>query len=144
MPPPNAVIVAFSRAQAWVYRRSGGRLWGRFKGRDVLLLSTTGHRSGRTRTTPLVYVADGDALVVAASNAGRDRDPGWVHNLRARPEAVVTRGGETSRRVARFADGEEAGSLWEHLVAHSPGFADYRAQTDRPFPIVVLTPAGAA
>ncbi len=140
MPVPNSVIVAFSRAQAWVYSRSRGRVWGRFRGRDVLLLSTIGSRSGRRRTTPLVYVRDGDSLVVTASNAGRDHDPGWVHNLRAEPSATVTTGERTRACAARFAEGTEARELFGRLVAHSPGFARYEAMTDRRFPVVVLTP----
>lgn len=142
MPPPNSVIVAFSRAQAWVYARTSGRVWGRYRGRDVLLLSTVGTRSGKRRTTPLVYLPDGESLVVTASNAGRDHDPGWVHNLRADPSAEVTTGGRTGAYTARFADGAEATKLFERLAAHSPGFARYRTMTERPFPVVVLTPRG--
>jgi deazaflavin-dependent oxidoreductase (nitroreductase family) len=139
MAPPDAVIRGFSRAQAWVYRRSHGRMWARFRGRPVLVLVTTGRRSGRPRATPLVYVTDGEAYVVTASNAGRDHDPGWVHNLRAAPRATVVVGGSEIPCAARFAEGDEAAGLWDRLVAHSPGFADYREQTARPFPVVVLT-----
>lgn len=142
MPPPNSVIVAFSRAQAWVYARTGGRLWGRYRGRDVLLLSTVGTRSGKRRTTPLVYVEDGDALVVTASNAGRDSDPGWVHNLRADPSAEVMTRGRSGDFSARFAEGAEAEELFARLSAHSPGFNRYKAMTERRFPVVVLTPKG--
>ncbi len=79
--------------------------------------------------------------MVVGSNAGRSHDPGWVHNLRARPEAEVMRGANWTRCTARFASGFEAADLWERLVTHSPGFAGYRQDTDRPFPIAVLTPA---
>ena len=142
MPPPNSVIVAFSRAQAWVYSHTGGRLWSRYRGRDVLLLSTVGARSGKQRTTPLVYLADGDSLVVTASNAGRDSDPGWVHNLRADPSAKVATRVRSGDFSARFAEGAEAEDLFARLAAHSPGFNRYRAMTGRPFPVVVLTPKG--
>lgn len=140
MPPPDAVIKGFSQSQAWVYRRSGGRLWSRFRGREVLLLMTTGRRSGRLRTTPLVFIEHSGSFVVVGSNAGRARDPGWAHNLRAFPEAEVMRGRQRTRCSARFASGAEETDLWERLVAHAPGFAGYRGDTDRPFPIAVLTP----
>ena len=141
MPPPGAVIRGFSQSQAWVYRRSHGRCWTRFRGREVLLLTTTGRRSRRKRTTPLVFVEHDGSFVVVGSNAGRAHHPGWVHNLRARPEAEVMHGAKRTRCTARFASGPEAADLWKRLVAHSPGFARYREDTDRPFPIAVLTPA---
>lgn len=140
MAPPDAVIRGFSRAQAWVFRRSHGRLWTRFRGRPVLVLATTGRRSGRLRATALVFVTDGAAYVVTGSNAGRDEDPAWVRNLRADPRATVILGGSEIPCTARFASGDEAARLWDRLVAHSPGFAAYRGQTMRPFPVVVLTP----
>lgn len=101
---------------------------------------TTGRRSGRLRTTPLVFIEHSGSFVVVGSNAGRARDPGWAHNLRAFPEAEVMRGRQRTRCSARFASGAEETDLWERLVAHAPGFAGYRGDTDRPFPIAVLTP----
>lgn len=138
--PSDAAIRWFSQTQALVYRLTGGRLWNGDGGHEVILLTTTGRRSGQERTTPLVFVErDGD-LVVVGSNAGRGADPGWVHNLRLRSEADVTRGRRRVRCTARFAVGLEADELWARLVAHASGFAAYREQTERPFPIVVLTP----
>ena len=78
-----------TRLHAWVYRRSGGRVLGRMGGQPVLLLQTTGRRSGRTRTTPVQYLADGDTFVVVASNAGAARPPAWYLNLRANPHARI-------------------------------------------------------
>ena len=140
VPPPAAVIRGFSQSQAWVYRRTGGRLGVGFGGGMSCSSPTTGRRSGRRRTTPLVFVEHDGSFVVVGSNAGRPRDPGWSHNLRARPEAEVMHGANRTRCTARFASGPEAADLWERLVAHSPGFAGYRQDTDRPFPIAVLTP----
>lgn len=144
MPAPNSVIVAFSRAQAWVCARTGGRLWGRYRGRDVLRLSTVGSRSGKRRTTPLVHLGDGDALVVTASNAGRDSDPGWVHNLGADPSARVATRGRSGDFTARFAEGAEAEDLFARLAAHPPGFTRDKEMTERRFPVVVLTPKGSS
>ena len=80
-----------TRLHAWVYRRSGGRVLGRMGGQPVLLLQTTGRRSGLTRTTPVQYLADGDTFVVVASNAGAARPPAWYLNLRADPHAQIRR-----------------------------------------------------
>jgi len=140
VPPPRAAIVAFSRGQSWVLRRTGGRLWRRYKGRPVLLLTTHGRRSGRPRTTPLAFVRDGDTLVAAGSNAGRDDDPAWILNLRSNPNADVWLAGRTAPARARFATNEERDRLWKLLVAHSPGFARYAARTERAIPVVVLRP----
>jgi deazaflavin-dependent oxidoreductase (nitroreductase family) len=140
MAVPHALVRVVSQRQARRYRRSGGRRGGTFRGRPVLLLTTTGRRTGRARTTPLVYVREGDDYVVVGSNAGHDRHPRWRANLLADPRASVQDGDRTIPVTARFAEGDEAQRLWERLAEHSPGFRRYRAMTSRPFPIAVLSP----
>jgi deazaflavin-dependent oxidoreductase (nitroreductase family) len=140
MRPPRPLVRLFSQLQASRYRRSGGRRGGTFRGRPVLLLTTTGRRTGRARTTPLVYVRNGDSYVVVGSNAGHDHHPRWRANLLADPRATIQVAGERIPVTARFAEGDEERRLWERLVEHSPGFARYRRMTTRPFPVAVLSP----
>ena len=97
-----------TRLHAWVYRRSGGRLLGRMGGQPVLLLQTTGRRSGQTHTTPVQYLADGDTFVVVASNAGAARPPAWYLNLRANPHARIDCSGATSTFGRRRRPGRSA------------------------------------
>jgi len=127
-----------TRLHAWVYRRSGGRVLGRMGGQPVLLLQTTGRRSGRTRTTPVQYLADGDMFVVVASNAGAARPPAWYLNLRADPHVQVQIHGDKFDAIARDATPEERPELWKQMAEHWPAYDDYQKKTDREIPIVIL------
>lgn len=124
-------------AHVAVYRGSGGRIGARGRGLEFLLLHTVGARSGRARTTPLLYLADGDALVVVASNGGRDSHPGWHHNLLRVPAAAVTVGREGREVRARVAAPHERERLWPLLDRLYP-YDAYRAHTGREIPIVLL------
>ena len=133
--------VAFFTAHRALLRASGGRLGRSLAGRPVLLLETTGRRTGRPRTAPVIYVRDGDALVVAGSASGRDTDPAWVGNLRADPRAHVVVDGARRAVRARPADPNEWARLWTALDDVNSGmFSRYQAITDRPIPIWVLEP----
>ena len=134
----RAVLRAISAAHVAVYRLSGGRLGARFKGMGFLLLCTTGARSGRRRTTPLLYIADGDALVVVASNGGQARHPGWYFNLLRTPEVELVVGTETWRARARIADPAERARLWPRVNEVYPYQAYQDAATGREIPVVVL------
>jgi F420H(2)-dependent quinone reductase len=123
-----------------IYRASGGRIAGRIAGLDVLLLTTTGRRSARRRTTPLLFVRDGESLVVIASNGGRDWPPAWWLNLEARSEAVAEIRGRKYPVIARAAEGEERERLWKRVIEGYGGYASYAARTTRPIPVVVLEP----
>ena len=133
-----AAIRAMGRSHRVLYRLSGGRLLGRVAGMPVLLLTTTGRRSGRARTTPLTYFELGDDLVVVASNGGEDSAPGWWHNLCAEPRATVTRGARTEIVAARPATAEEYAQLWPLITSTHSGYAEYARRTTRPIPVVVL------
>ena len=126
-----------------VRRISGGRL-GTSRARDdglgTLFLHTVGRRSGQARVNGLFYITDGSNLVVVASNAGAPNDPGWWLNLRDRPDAEVEIAGQRRRVRAGMASDEEAIRLWPRLVAANPDFAKYRANVERPIPIVRLSP----
>lgn len=136
------------RAQVWLYRRTRGRVGGKWrigagfrKPVQVLLLDHVGRKSGRTYTVPLLYLRDGDDLVVVASQGGLPRDPQWYANLQAHPEAGVQIGGERRRVRARIATPDERAELWPRLVDLYADFDNYRAWTDREIPVIVLEPA---
>jgi F420H(2)-dependent quinone reductase len=123
-----------------LYRASGGRIGGTAWGLPVVLLTTTGRRSGRARTTPLCALPDGDALVVVGSFGGLDTPPFWWLNLQARPEATVQLGRERRAVAARDAEGAERERLWTELIARAPGYLRYQGLTEREIPLVVLEP----
>ena len=103
-------------------------------------MHTVGHRSGQPRRTGLFYIEDDEDLVVVASNAGEDVDPGWYRNLLAGPDAEVEVGGRRLAIHARETDAAEAERLWPRLDAVNPEFASYRRRTARRIPIVILEP----
>ena len=121
------------------FRANGGVVGGMFEGRDMLLLHTTGKRSGAARTSPLVYQPrDADSWVIFASYGGAPKDPAWFANLAAQPEVDIEVGTDTVPVRARVAEGAERDELWEAQKAAIPTFADYEAKTDRQIPVVVL------
>ena len=137
----NVVIRAMSALNTWVYRLTGGRIGGKFPGgAPVLLLTTTGRKSGKARTTPLIYLRDGSDLVVVASKGGMDHHPLWYHNLVANPEVAVELENETFPLRARTADAADRARLWPKLCAVYPDYQVYQERTDREIPVVVLSP----
>jgi deazaflavin-dependent oxidoreductase (nitroreductase family) len=123
-----------------VYRLTRGRVFGRLGGQPVLLLRTTGRRSGRPRTTPVQYVRDDQSLVVVAANAGAARAPAWLLNLRANPRARVQLRADTRTVVAREAADEEHTRLWERLTAANRSLDKVAQRAGRRLPIIVLRP----
>jgi deazaflavin-dependent oxidoreductase (nitroreductase family) len=124
-------------------RRSGGRLVRTFRGGDVVLLTHTGRSSGRTFTTPLLYVRDGDDVVVAASNGGIDREPQWWLNLQADPRGATEIGGRRTEVVASRVPEADRQRLWDALMAKCPTYDDYQAGVSRRISLVRLSPIGA-
>lgn len=106
----------------------------------MLLLTTTGRKSGQARTAPVVYLADGERAVVIGSNAGNTRAPAWALNLIAHPEAEVEMGADRRRVIARLAEGEEREDLWRRMNEQYGGFDDYRTRTSRDISVFVLEP----
>jgi deazaflavin-dependent oxidoreductase (nitroreductase family) len=128
-------------AHTVVYRATGGLVGHRFPGAPpMLLLDHIGARSGVERTTPLVYVEDGDALVLVASKGGYPKNPAWFHNLRAHPDTTVQVGSERRVVRARVASPSERARLWPKAVAVYGGYAGYQERTDREIPLVILEP----
>jgi deazaflavin-dependent oxidoreductase (nitroreductase family) len=122
-----------------VYRASGGRVGRRFRGGPpMLLLDTTGARSGRRRTTPLVYVRDGERIVLVASKGGAPRNPAWFHNLYANPDTDVQIGSRRLAVRARVADDAEHERLWPKALETYAGYAEYQRRTARRIPLVIL------
>ena len=113
---------------------------GPFRGGSVLILTTTGAKSGETRENPLAYTRTGDDFVVIASKGGAPTHPAWFHNLLANPEVKVEVLGETIPVRARVAEGEEHQRLFDAQAAVMPGFADYQRKTTRKIPVIVLEP----
>jgi deazaflavin-dependent oxidoreductase (nitroreductase family) len=124
-----------------VFTVSGGRLANRGAGMPVLMLTTTGRKSGRPRTTMLTSpLQDGGRIMLVASNGGDDRDPSWLGNLRADPSVQVTMDGRTVPMTAHVADAAEKADLWPRIVADHAHYAGYQAKTERDIPVVVLEP----
>lgn len=130
--------LAFNARNIEEFRRRGGKLGGPFEGAPVLLLTTIGAKSGQRRTSPMMYLPDGERIIVFASNAGKDTHPGWYHNLRANPAATVEVGGETYAVTATEITGEEHDRLYRIQAERYPGFATYQANTERIIPVVEL------
>jgi len=120
------------------FRANGGKVGGQFAGAPLLLLHTTGAKTGQARVNPMMYMADGDDHVVFASKAGAPTNPDWYHNLVAHPRASIEVGEQTLNVVARVAEGDTRERLWTHQKELYPGFADYEAKTTRQIPVVIL------
>ena len=124
-----------------LYRATNGVVGHRFPGTPpMLLLDHVGAKSGRERTSPLLYVEDGANVVIVASKGGFPKHPAWYHNLMANPDTTVQIGSEHRPVHARVARPEERERLWEMAVKAYHGYEDYRARTDREIPLVVLEP----
>lgn len=143
MPMNRALITMMSSLHGALYELSGGSIGGRTFGMDVLLLTTTGAKTGERRTTPLMYLPDGNNLVIVASNGGHDYHPAWWHNLNANPKAEVQLRREKLAVQAKTASDEERGRLWPKLVELYCGYQGYEDGTKRKIPVVILRREGA-
>ncbi len=133
----------FNTAIIEEFRANDGKVGGPFEGAPILLLHTTGARSGQERVNPLVYARDSDNYLVFGSKAGAPTHPDWFHNVVANPEVTAEVGTGTLAFRARVAEGDEHDRLWSRQKEAMPGFADYESKTTRRIPVVVLEPASA-
>lgn len=143
-PYPQAAVTAqkwATKLHVALFRRTGGRFGGTLAGGPVLLLGHTGRKSGQKRTTPLLYLRDGEDLVIVASNGGAAKHPVWWLNLVTEPEASVEVGQEAWRVRAREAEPGERARLWPRLVEMYGGYAEYQKKTDREIPVIFLETA---
>lgn len=143
----RTIIKTMASANVWLYRRTGGRFGGTWRigaGRKnpvpICLVEHRGRKTGKLRTTPLVYLVDGERVVVVASQAGRPEHPMWYLNILADPEVTVQIRNQRRPMRARVADPEERAELWPRLVALYADYDSYQSWTDRVIPVVVLEP----
>lgn len=141
-PLVNRALRLVSTGHVAVYRATGGKVGGKVQGSPVLLLETVGRKSGKKRTTPLLYLPDGRNMVVVASKGGAAKHPAWWLNLRANPKTTVQVGPHNIEVDAEETVGEDRERLWRRLVAMYPGYADYQRRTEREIPVVRLRPTG--
>ncbi|OFE17915.1 cell entry protein [Humibacillus sp. DSM 29435] len=122
------------------FRANGGKVGGDFEGAPLLLLHSTGAKSGQVRVSPMMYRQVDGRWAVFASNDGMDLNPAWYHNLKANPEAAIEVGSDTVEVTARELTLEERDPVWQQQKEQYSGFADYEQKTDRVIPVVLLTP----
>ncbi len=120
------------------FRANGGKVGGPFEGANLLLLTTTGAKSGQQRVSPLAYQRIDGKLLIIGSFRGADVDPAWVHNLRANPRAHIEIGTDAHDVVARQLPRDERDAAWTQIVAAAPGFGEYQEQTSRVIPLFEL------
>ena len=121
------------------FRANDGRVGGHFEGRTLLLLTTTGAQTGRTHTTPAIYLDDAERYIVFASNGGAPNNPGWYHNVRANPDVQVEVGTESFPATAAVLDRPERDELFRRQADRDPSFDEYQAGMTRAMPVVALT-----
>jgi deazaflavin-dependent oxidoreductase (nitroreductase family) len=128
----------FNRAIVEEFRANGGKVGGGFEGAPMVVLHTTGAKSGKERLAPLVYQQLDDGWAIFGSKAGAPTDPDWFRNLQANPDATIEVGTEIVPVTARVAEGDEREVIWSKQKELMPGFAEYEAATTRQIPVVVL------
>lgn len=138
----SVVVKAMSALNVWIFRLTGGWLGAKFmRGAPVCLVTVTGRRSGQPFTVPLIYVDDGDDVVVVASKGGMSHHPLWYHNMLANPRVTVELPATKRTMIARQATPDEKARLWPKACAIYPDYADYQARTTRDIPLMILSPA---
>ncbi|OBH83957.1 nitroreductase family deazaflavin-dependent oxidoreductase [Mycobacterium scrofulaceum] len=121
------------------FRRNGGKVGGQFEGFPLLLLTSTGARSGTQRVNPVAYFDVDGGIYIVGSAAGRDKNPAWVHNIRANPRVTVEIGSQGPKEAtARELPGDERDSVYRIVVDRAPGFGEYQERTDRVIPVFEL------
>ena len=144
MPPPGGVRwrvwKAIQDTNTRLYRLSDGRIGGRYDDAPVLILHHVGRKSGEPRETPLIYLRDGEDIVLVGSMGGSPTHPAWVYNLRDRPDVEVEIAGRRTPVRARQATADERERLWPSLLEMWPAWEDYARRTDREFPVLILEP----
>jgi deazaflavin-dependent oxidoreductase (nitroreductase family) len=138
--PDPVELKGFNAQVVAEFRANGGKVGGPFEGADLLLLTTTGAKSGQRRVSPLACQRIDGRMLIIGSYRGADVDPAWVHNLRANPQARVEVGTDAYDVTARELPPDERASAWAQIVAVAPGFGEYQANTSRIIPLFELTP----
>lgn len=136
--PETETVKSFNTAIADEFRANGGKVGGQFEGADLLLLTTTGAKSGQQRVSPLAYFTIDGKLIIIGSYAGAPKDPAWVHNLRANPQAHIEVGTDAFDVTAHELPVAERDQLFDKVTAAAPGFAEYQSKTSRVIPLFEL------
>jgi deazaflavin-dependent oxidoreductase (nitroreductase family) len=136
--PDAETMKAFNKNIIDEFRSNGGKVGGPFEGATILLLTTTGARSGQPRLAPLAYLTIDGKVLIVGSKAGADTNPDWVHNLRANPRAHIEVGTEAYDVTARELPADERDETYPKVVALAPGFGEYQAKTSRVIPLIEL------
>jgi deazaflavin-dependent oxidoreductase (nitroreductase family) len=139
--PDAETMWAFNKTIVDEFRTNGGKVGGPFEGATLLLLTSTGAKSGQPRLAPLAYLTIDGKMIIIGSKAGADTNPDWVHNLRANPSAHVEVGAETYDVTARELPAAERDEVFAKIVAVAPGFGEYQAKTTRVIPLFELQKA---
>ncbi|MBE1550088.1 deazaflavin-dependent oxidoreductase (nitroreductase family) [Mycobacterium sp. OAS707] len=139
-PFADSFIKWMSRGNTWIYKVTGGRLGGTVQKAPVALLTTIGRKTGQPRVAPLLYIRDGDKVIVPASRGGSDKHPMWYLNLKANPKVQVQIKKDTFHLTARDANEQERERYWQQLAQVYPTIEDYKSWTDRVIPLVVCEP----
>jgi deazaflavin-dependent oxidoreductase (nitroreductase family) len=129
----------FGAEHVRVYRETNGARGYHWRGTQILLLTTTGRKSGEPRTTPLIHTVDGDRWIVIASKGGAPENPAWFKNMETDPKASIQVEAEEIPVVMSTADGDERDRLWSAMLEEWPAYDDYKQKTDREIPVVVLS-----
>jgi deazaflavin-dependent oxidoreductase (nitroreductase family) len=136
--PDANTLKAFNAGIVDQFRANGGKTGGQHQGADLLLLTTTGAKSGQPRLVPLAYLRIANKMLIVGAYAGADADPAWVHNLRANPRAHIEVGTESFDVIARELPLAERDEMFPKITAAAPGVADYQARTSRAIPLFEL------
>jgi deazaflavin-dependent oxidoreductase (nitroreductase family) len=137
--PSAEAMNEFNKNIVEEFRANGGKVGGPFEGATLLLLHTTGAKSGQPRLAPLAYFTVEDKMIIIGSKAGADTNPDWVHNLRANPAAHIEVGTDAYDVTSRELPRDERDALFDQIVAVAPGFGEYQAKTSRIIPLFELT-----
>lgn len=135
-----AIVKVVTRFHIFLYRTSGGKIWNMQLGTPVLILTTTGRKSGNKRTTPVVYNREGDNYLIAASLGGADSNPSWYYNIKANLEATIEVGAKTMHCKADILQGEERDAAYQIFKDNAENFIKYEQRTDRIIPVIRLVP----
>jgi len=130
----------YMKLQIFIFRRTQGKSMATMRGMPILLLNTVGHKTGQIRTTPLMYIRDGDNYVITASNNGSDKHPYWFQNIQAFPQVEIEVPGKKLKATVSIATTTEHDRLWPKLVAQAPFFDNYQKGTTRSIPMLLLHP----
>ena len=139
-PLQNQMVKLFTGLHVFLYRTSGGKIWGSVGGNPVLMLTTTGRKTGKPRTTPVMYVHKDNEYLITASAGGADQNPAWLSNLNSKPEATIEVDGKKIKVKAVITSGDERDKLYENFKALGSNFIEYEKKTTRKIPVIRLQP----